>query len=392
MLLSRSGGGGVESCVMMKAPRMMKAAVTVLLCVVASCEPSESDRRDVPVYTVEIAHPQWGEVAEYKEWIGTLYGGSSAAIEPQVSGYVAEKCVSTGALVHKGEVLFRIDDTRYRQALTLAQQQQEQARANFDEAHQNAAYYRPLVAGGSISRQTYTDAVQKEQAAAAALAAAKANCDLAQTQVDYCTLRAPIDGVTGFAQADVGSYVSPQGAPLVVINSMNPISIHFSISGQEWLNQGGMSGALRPGARLQLILPNGESYNEPATITGVDNQVSDTTGTLMLDAQVANPDDLLRPGMFVRVRAQVEAAQKALLVPQQAIVEVQGRAFVLVVDEHMSVTPVPVETGLARGNMVAISGEVSPNSFIITQGTQQGLMAVSGHAKIKTQIAKPEKM
>ncbi len=357
-----------------------------------ACERGETGRAELPIYAVEVAHPVWGEVAGYKEWIGTLYGGSTAAIEPQVSGYVAEKLFGTGEAVRKGQVLFRIDSTRYRQSLALAKQQQEQAQANYDEARQNAAYYRPLVAGGSISRQTYTDAVQQEHATAAALAAAKANCDLAQTEVDYCTLRAPIDGIAGFAQADVGSYVSPQGAPMVVINSMNPISIHFSISGQEWLNQGGLSGALRPGAQLELILPNGVRYGEPATITGVDNQVSGTTGTLMLDAQAPNPDDLLRPGMFVRVRAQVAAPAKELLVPQQAIVDIQGKSMVLVVNEKEGVIPVPVQTGLAQGKMVAVSGDLDENDRIIIQGTQQGLMAASGRAKIKTHVAKGGKM
>lgn len=365
----------------MKSPYIIICLAAFLLLGTMSCKKQDA-ATGLPTYAVQVQHPRWGEVAAYQEWIGALYGGSSAEIEPQVSGYVSQKLFGTGDFVRKGQVLFRIDSTRYRQALTRALQQQQQAQANYDEARQNAEYYRPLVAGGSISRQTYTDAVQRAHAAAAALEAAKANADLARTDVDYCTLHAPIDGVAGFATADVGSYVSPQGAPMVLINSMDPISIHFSISSREWLDQGGLNGALRPGTKLQLILPNGATYPAPATITGVDNAVSDTTGTLMLDAQAPNPDDLLRPGMYVRVRAQVKAPQKALLVPQQAVVSIQGRTMLLSVNDLRKVILIPIRTGLTQGNMVAVSGEVNEHDSIITEGIQQGLMAAAGRANI----------
>lgn len=366
----------------MKARHLTFCLGCLLLLCSASCKKQSAPTAQLPVYTVQVGHPRWGEVAEYKEWLGALYGGSSAQIEPQVSGYVSQKLFGTGELVRKGQILYRIDPTRYEQALARARQQQQQAQANYDEARQNAAYYRPLVAGGSISRQTYTDAVQREHAAAAALEAAKANTDLARTDVEYCTLHAPIDGITGFAQADVGSYVSPQGAPMVLINSVDPISIHFSITSQEWLDQGGAGGPLRPGAKLRLILPNGATFPAPAVITGVDNRVNNTTGTLMLDAQAPNPDDLLRPGMFVRVRAQVVKPRKALLVPQQAIVSIQGQNMLLCVNEKERVTLIPVTTGLTQGNMVSVSGAVNEHDLIITEGTQQGLMAASGRAKI----------
>lgn len=366
----------------MKGIHTTSCLLALLTGALVSCDTRENTPAPLPSYTVQVQHPQWGEVSTYKEWIGSLHGGSSAEIEPQVSGYVARKLFGTGEFVRQGQVLYQIDPTRYKQSLARAEQQQEQAQANYDEARQNAEYYRPLVAGGSISRQTYTDAVQQEHAAAAALQAAKANADLARTELGYCTLRAPIAGIVGFANADEGSYVSPQGEPMVLINSMNPISIHFSISSQEWLDQGGLNGTLHPGAQLELILPNGASYTEAATITGVDNTVAPTTGTLMLDAQAPNPDDLLRPGMFVRVRARMGEPQKALLVPQQAIVSIQGKSMLLSVNDKNEVHLIPVVTGLSQGKLIAVSGAISADDRIVTEGTQQALMAAGGRARI----------
>ncbi|MBR5894628.1 MAG: efflux RND transporter periplasmic adaptor subunit [Akkermansia sp.] len=337
----------------------------------------------LPVYTVKVASPQTGSVAEYREWVGRLEGLVSAAVLPQVSGYVAERFFTNGAFVKAGEVLYKIDSTLYEQALDEAEARLAQAAANEKEAAQHLAYNEPLAKAGAISRQSLTDAQQQLLAAQAALASAQAAVAQARTNVGYCTLKAPVDGIVGFARADVGSYVSPGGNPLVLVNSMNPIRVQFSISEQDWLNQGGSGGALHPGAEVQLLLANGEPYAYPATIEGVNNEVSATTGSLLLDARTLNPGDLLRPGMFVRVRVCSAEHQHALLVPVGAIVNIQGKSMLIEVDDKGSASLVPVSVGLQQDGMVAVTGAVSPTSRIVVSGTQQALMAVNGRAKLE---------
>ena len=209
----------------------------------------------------------------------------------------------------------------------------------------------------------------------------------AQTNVDYCTLRSPLNGIAGFADADVGSYVSPNGNPMVTVSCIEPMRVTFSITEQDWLNQGGVQGALRPGAELEVVLANGNIYPHRAVITGVDNVVADTMGTLQMDARVPNEGDLLRPGMFVMVRAAVDEVKNAMLVPQKAIVSQQGKQFIAVLGADDKVQLVPVSTGPLQGDMIVVNGALPQEARVVVTGTQQAMMAAAGRALLKTENA-----
>lgn len=341
----------------------------------------------LPAYTVTVGHPTVGNVTVYREWIGHLQADVAAEVLPRVEGYVLERLFTNGQTVEKGQVLYQLDDTLYAEALQQAQQQEAQAAANAQEAAQNVEYYRPLVKDGSVARQTFTEAQRKAEAAQAALQAAQAAVAQAKSNVDYCTLRSPLNGIAGFARADVGSFVSPGGAPMVTVSSVQPIRVTFSISEQDWLNQGGANGTLRPGAEVQVQTANGSVYPHSARITGVDNEVSATMGTLQMDALLENPQALLRPGMYVTVRAAVAEHRDALLVPQSAVVSVQGQQFVLTLDSANKVSMVPVTTGALQGENIVVRGAISPQSRVVTSGTQQAMMAATGRAVLKVEKA-----
>lgn len=338
----------------------------------------------LPVYKVGVGHPQAGTVSEYREWVGNLQAMVSAEVLPQVSGYVSERLFTNGAAVEAGQVLYKIDPALYEQALAQAEARQQQAAASEKEAAQHLAYNTPLARDGAISRQSFTDSQQQLQAAQAALASAQAAVEQARTNLSYCTLKAPVDGIVGFARADVGSYVAPSGQPLVLVNQVNPIRIQFSISEQDWLNQGGEGGALRPGAQVELLLANGEPYSHPAIIEGVDNTVSASTGSLLLDARTPNPGALLRPGMFVKVRARSAEQKNALLVPVEAVVHIQGKSMLIALDAENRASLIPVTTGLQQGDLVAVQGSgLSAETRIVVSGTQQALMAANGRALLR---------
>ena len=339
----------------------------------------------LPVYAVTTAHPVVQDVKVYREWIGRLAADVSAEILPRVEGYVLKRTFTNGQTVEKGQVLYVLDDTLYAEALQQAEQQQAEAQANVQEALQNVEYYRPLVKDGSVARQTFTEAQRKAEAAQAVLLAAQAAVAQAQSNVDYCTLRSPLSGIAGFARADVGSYVSPGSTPMVTVSCVQPIRVSFSITEQDWLNQGGVGGTLRPGAEVEVMTATGAVYPYKARIAGVDNEVSDTMGTLQMDALLDNPHALLRPGMYVTVRAVVDELNDAVLVPQRAIVSVQGKQFVITLGEKGKVELVPVVTGPTDGENIVVRGAISTQSCIVTSGTQQAMMAVSGRAVLKTQ-------
>ncbi len=363
----------------------ISATAALLLSTCGEDGGQQSAAAQLPVYTVEVEHPKSGAVSEYREWVGALQGLVSAAIEPQVSGYVTERLFTNGQRVKNGELLYKIDPTRYQQALEEAEQRELQALANAQESAQHLAYNEPLVKDGAISRQTFTDAQQQLQAAQAALAAAKAATAQARINLSYCELRSPIDGLAGFAQADVGSYVAPGNNAMVLINKVNPIRVQFSISANDWLAQGGEGGVLHPGAQVELLLPDGSQYEHLATIEGVDNTLNSATGSLRMQALAPNPASLLRPGMFVTVRVRMSEQAQALLVPVGAIVSIQGAQFVLVIGPDSTVRTVPVTTGIQQGGYVVVTGKLSTDDSIVVSGTQRALMAAEGRARLNIQ-------
>lgn len=362
---------------------MSKNWMILVAVLLFGCErESVSSKALLPVYTVSVEHPVVKDVKLYHEWIGRLEAGVSAEVLPHVEGYVAERLFVNGQVVKEGEPLYRLDDKLYAEALAQAQQQESEAAAAALEAQQNVDYYRPLVQEGAVARQSFSEAQRQSEAADAALAAAKAAVAQAQTNVDYCTLLSPMTGIVGFAHADVGSYVSPASAPMVLVNSVNPMRVSFSISEQDWLNQGGMQGSLRPGAEVELILANGEVYDCPARISGVDNVVASDTGTLKIDAMVANPESLLRPGMFVDVRAEVGSVKNAVLVSRTAIISQQGKQFVAAVESDGKVVLIPVVTGVSEGEWIVVKGALTPQTQVVVSGTLQAMLASSGRAKL----------
>lgn len=334
----------------------------------------------LPHYTVSVAHPVRGNVPVYREWVGRLQAQISASLLPQVEGYVSERLFTNGQSVRKGDVLYRIDPRRYEQSLEQARQQRSQAQADAVAAQQDVDYYTPLVANGAISRQQYTNAVQNAKAARAALQAADAVVALAETNVAYCTLESPVDGVIGFAVADVGTYVSPGGKAMVTVSRLDPLRVYFSVSEQEWLSQGGPGGPLSPGQKVDVVLPSGEPCRQPATIVGADNTVDSSTGTIMLDASLPNGDGQLRPGMFVKVRVLISDVKDALLVPVGAIVSIQGKPMLVQLDEQNRASLIAVQTGPEINGLVSVTGPVSTASRIVVSGTQQGMMAAEGRA------------
>lgn len=176
----------------MKIRALMFLLPSVML---AACDDGGKDpRKELPCFTVGVGYPKVGTVVEWREWVGRLDADVMAGVVPRVDGYVAERFFINGQSVKQGDKLYQLDDSLYAEALNEAMQQQEEAAANAREAQQNVDYYRPLVEKGAVSRQTFTEAERKVEAANAALEAAKAAVAQARTDLGYCTLYSPLTG------------------------------------------------------------------------------------------------------------------------------------------------------------------------------------------------------
>jgi membrane fusion protein, multidrug efflux system len=347
-------------------------ATVVLLGAAASCRKADPPAAAPPV-PVEVAPVVVRDVPVVKEWIGSLDGYVNAEIRPQVEGYLLRQDYKEGSFVRKGTVLFEIDPRQFQASLDqmrgdLARNQAALARAKLDVQR-----FTPLVADKAVSQQELDNALSAERQAQANVDAARANVERAQLSRDWSKVVSPIDGIAGIAKAQVGNLVSPQTV-MTTVSQVDPIKVYFSPSEQEylqWSQNGGQIGGANSKGILQLILSDGSEYPPRGDVLLQDRNIDPRTGTLQVAGVFPNPDRLLRPGQYARVRAVTSVRRGAILVPQRAVSELQGGYQVAVVGPGNKVEIRPIETADRIGTFWVVTKGLSPGDRIVVEGTQK---------------------
>ncbi len=234
--------------------------------------------------------------------------------------------------------------------------------------------YTPLARDKAVSQEVLDNAGQAKLAAEAQLAAARAAVDQARLNLDFTHIASPIDGVAGLVQVQIGDLVGPGTGVLTTVSTLDPIKAYFPLSEQDYLEARGVSPdspAIPPGAEFELVLSNGAVYPAKGKFLALDRQVETSTGTLRATALFPNPDGLLRPGQFARVRATVSVLKGALLVPLRTLTELQGGYQVAVVgaDNHVHITSVTV--GAQIGAQRVIRSGLHPGDRLVAEGLQK---------------------
>jgi RND family efflux transporter MFP subunit len=311
----------------------------------------------------------------YSEWVGTTVGYIDAQIRPRVQGYVQSRNYKEGSFVKAGDLMFTIDPREYQAALDQAIANLRQAEANLKKTQLDVARDTPLAKEGAVSRQELDNAVQANQANKASVAAAQAAVANARLNVSWTKVTAPIDGIAGISEAQIGDLVTPNTV-LTTISQVDPIKVQFPISEQEYLQfaqriRAREEGRVRDGPPLTLVLANGSVYPEPGRFSAADRQVDLRTGTITIQAVFPNPGNILRPGQYAKVRAVTKVDKGALLVPQRAVEELQGGYQVAVVGPNNLVDVRPVEVGERVGNLWIIKKGLKPGERVVVGGLQK---------------------
>jgi len=340
---------------------------------------------------VEVVQVEQKDVPIFGEWIGTLDGFTNADVRAQVTGYLLRQGYQEGAFVKKGQLLFEIAPRPFQAALDQAEGQLAQATAQLanSEAVQGRTEldvnrYTPLAREQAASQQDLDNAIQNNMAAKATVATAKAQIksaaaavETAKINLDFTRLVAPIDGIAGQAQLQVGALVNPSSGPVTSVSTVDPIKVYFTVSEREYLdwNRRFPTEATREAAnkrvRLELILADGSSYGHEGTIYFADRQVNQSTGAIRIAGLFPNPGNILRPGGYGKVRAVIRLQQGALLVPQRAVSELQGGYQVAVVggDDKVSIRTVTV--GDRVGTQWIIAEGLNLGDRIVAEGVQK---------------------
>jgi len=322
---------------------------------------------------VEVAEVAKQDVKVVREWVGSMDGSVNAVIRAQVQGYLVKQNYTEGQFVKQGQILFEIDPRTFQAALNQAKADLAQKKARWDTTKANLARIRPLAEQNAVSLKDLDDAVGAEQSAHAAFDSAQAAVEKAQLDLGFTRITSPINGIAGIAKAQIGNLVGPgQVEELTTVSTVDPIKVLVPISEQEFLHlqtKRPATGQSKP--QLDLVLSDGSLYPRKGEFAFADRQVDPSTGTLKVATLFPNPENMLRPGQYAKVRAVMETIPGAIVVPQRAVNELQGNFQVAVVGPDNKVSIRTVKPGVKTGSLVVISEGLQPGDRIVVEGLQK---------------------
>jgi RND family efflux transporter MFP subunit len=406
-------------CTQTESSGLLLALLGASLFVAApGCSRGTAGATDPQLLEVRVVEAAPKDVPIYKEWIGTLDGLVNADIKAEVSGYLVQQAYTEGSFVRKGQLLFQIDARPFQAALDQASAQLAQSQGQLAQAHAQLSQaeaqvavaeanqrrtqldvdrYTPLAQQQAITQQDLDNATQYNMAAKAqvqsaraqvetaraqitatdaAVQSAKAAVETAQINLGFTHLTSPIDGIPGIAQLQVGALVSPASPAITTVSTLDPIKVYFTVSEQEYLDFSRRfpTAELRQAdlkqRALELVLADGITYPQKGKFDFTDRQVDVRTGAIRVAGLFPNPGNNLRPGQYGRVRlARVQPG--ALLIPQQAVMELQGTRLVAVVGAGNKVTVRPVQLGDTVGQEWIVRQGVQPGERVIVEGLQK---------------------
>src|SRR5947209_1441825 len=282
-----------------------------------------------PLPVVQVATVVQQDTPIYSEWVATLDGYVNAQIQPRVSGYIIKQNYKEGSVVRKGEVLFEIDPRPFKAALDQAKAQLAQAEAQLRKAINDVERDTPLAQARAIAQSQLDTEIQARLGAEASVQAAKATVEQAELNMEWTKVTSLISGIAGIAQVQIGNLVGPSSV-LTSVSQVDPIKAYVTVNEQEFMDFHRRfpteQSVVEQRKRMprQLILSDGSVYERTGTISFADREVNPSTGAIRIAGVFANPNNLLRPGGYGRVRLSAKTQAGPLLIPQRAIMELQG--------------------------------------------------------------------
>ena len=328
-----------------------------------------------PPPSVKVTTVVQKDVPVYLELIGQTRGSTEIEVRARVEGIVESVDFVEGSPVKKGDLLYTLDPRPLQADLAEARGQLAQREAELARARQDVARYEPLVAKNAISRQEYETAVAARDAASAGVDAGRAAVEAARVDLSFTRIEAPADGVVGKTEVYAGTLVGRgQSTLLTRISQLETVHVRFDVNEKDYLalvrrkvDQGGGRGDIP----FELILADGSTHPHPGTLVFVDRAVNPETGTIMVEAAFPNPEGILRPGQYGRVRATIDTKKGALLVPQRAVSELPGSFNVAVVGAGDVVEIRPVKTAERVGSEWVIDSGLQPGERVVVEGLQK---------------------
>lgn len=325
------------------------------------------------------------DIPIYREWVASMDGIVNATILAQVEGYLIKQNYKEGDYVKKGSMLFQIDPRTFRSDLDEAKANLAKQQALLTTAQANLKRILPLAKANAVSQRDKDNSVGATLSAEAQVLSAKAQVRKAELNLSFTKITSPIDGIAGAAKAQLGDLVGTgQSLELTTVSTVNPIKVYVPISEREYLETIGKSKSApadkseseaKPETdekvTFDMYLADGSTWPEQGTFSFADRQVDTGTGTIRVALLFPNPDNILRPGQFAKVRAHMGTEKGALLIPQRAVGELQGVYQVAVVGADNTVKITNVKVGERVKELWLITEGLKAGDRVVAEGTQK---------------------
>lgn len=318
------------------------------------------------------------DVPVKQEWVGQTLGAEDIEVRARVEGFITGIFFTEGTQVSQGALLYTIDTPDLRQRVAEAEGNLTAAQTMLVQAESDVLRYTPLAEKGAVSARQLEIAVATRDARLGDVESAEASLKLAKINLGYARITSPISGIIGITNFKIGDYVSKlTTGPLNTVSNVDPILVRFSISEQEYLAlvKRYMEKTENPSISreesksiLEMILADGSTYNYTGSINVLQRQIDPSTGTLMLQGTFPNPDKVIRPGQYAKIRTVVNVLKNAVVIPTKCIFELQGmhQAYVVNAQGLTEIRTLKVITKI--GQLAVIESGIKANEKVISEG------------------------
>lgn len=350
--------------------------------IIAGCG-GDKDPANPPTPKVQVYVTKSTDVPIFREFVGETLGDSNVDIAARVQGFLETRHFEEGSFVKKGQLLYTIESQPFEEKVAQSQSQLAAAQINLANAKSDLSRIQPLAAENAISQIDLDAAQARYEASIESVKAAQAGFRAAELELSYTKVYSPIDGVIGKSRASEGDFVgaSPTTVVLTTVSYIDTIAVQFYLTQTEYLEaarkieeETGSGSSKNPHDAdddLVLILSDGVVYKYKGKFDFIDRNFDTETGSILIQSLFPNPNQLLRPGLFAKVRAEVDVVKGGILVPQRCIMELQGKFNVLVVDRENKVESRQVQTGPTVKEFWLIKEGLKPGEKVIYEGLQK---------------------
>lgn len=358
-------------------------SILIVLCLslfLTSCKDKEA--KVLPPQNIEVYKVVPKTVPIYEVFVGQVYGEKDIPIRARVEGFLEGIHFKEGSTIKKGDLLYVIDPDPFKEAVVAKQSMVAQANTLLIQTESDLKRVKPLAEMDAVSKRELDMAQAQRDASVSTLKAANADLNIAEINLSYTRILSPIDGIIGKTLAREGEFVGKDPNPVILntVSDISEIRVQFFLSENEYLRvareiskvkKDNPKKAREEKVEIELILSDGSTFDQKGEMDFIDRNIDTSTGTILVQATFPNPNRIIRPGQFARVKIKVMEVKDAIIVPQKCLTELQGQYSVLVVNAENKVKTVQVEIGERIPGYTIIKSGVKSGDQIILEGLQK---------------------